>query len=443
MLLEDTPELPSVFYARFEFDGIIKQEILQQAVDKALQRNVLLNARLELSRGVPHWRLRSEVSVEVRECAFEAWECLPWSEGIDLRVESGMRVSFVRGGNKSLIWLQFHHACCDGHGARRFIVDLLTFYAQIMNEDTIPRLNELDQKLLASRGQIHIRPTEWSKESEPTTWQKLVNAKDFLFRHPLPVPEEQKPRISFSAKGPSNTRWHHVTLSRQQTVDSWENARNRGHTLNDVLLGTLFHRLARWNVVAGAGNERSWLRVTVPVNFRRMSQKRLPAANHMGLAFLNRRIGDCLNQRNTIEQISDEMSYVKQSGVARDFVNVLGGVVRFPWLCRLLSRNISCLSTAILTNMDDPMRRARRHFPSDAGRMVVGNLRLLTIHAVPPIRKGTRLGFGVTLHGSQLSLAVLGDASVLTSESIGGYLSDYATSILNVASMTEQILEAA
>ena len=48
--------------------------------------------------------------------------------GLDIGSRTGLRVWVRQGDGASRIVMQFHHACCDGIGAYRFLGDLLAAY---------------------------------------------------------------------------------------------------------------------------------------------------------------------------------------------------------------------------------------------------------------------------------------------------------------------------
>ena len=54
---------------------------------------------------------------------------LPHATAMDLFRQTGLRIWVLPADAATGVVLQFHHACCDGVGALRFISDLFAAYA--------------------------------------------------------------------------------------------------------------------------------------------------------------------------------------------------------------------------------------------------------------------------------------------------------------------------
>ena len=138
MLADDRPQWPMSFFLRLELRGQYDPAILTSALTAALARHPLLASLLaDDGGGGLQWVAGPGVPPPV---SFARAGCeLDFPEGrqIDLRRRIGVRV-WVRsdGADEWTLWLQFHHACCDGLGAMQFVGDVLAAYPQAEQRNT-------------------------------------------------------------------------------------------------------------------------------------------------------------------------------------------------------------------------------------------------------------------------------------------------------------------
>jgi hypothetical protein len=183
-----------------------------------------------------------------------------------------------------------------------------------------------------------------------------------------------------------------------------ERAKTSGASLNDVAVAVLFGVIAGWNRDIGTAGSRQRLRILVPTDLRDLADRHLPAANRLGFWFPLRQARQCTDGPSLLAGVVNELTCVKRSRLGLDFVRGVEAIARVPGALPLLLRTRSCMASAVLTNLDDPGRRFRRRFPSHDGAPVIGNLILKRIYGAPPIRPGTRAGFGLARFGGQLTL---------------------------------------
>jgi hypothetical protein len=406
MLLDDRPELPMTFWTEMVFRGQLDRGALQSAVDVAVARHPLLRARVEWQGRMPNWVLPDEDSRPVTWLNETNCHQADQVQSLDLRRESGLRVFAINGENRSSVWIHIHHACCDGLGARRFSLDLLTAYARACGAQTpLPEWDTLDYELLRRRHEFAAVSAGAIKTS---AWRKLQDAFHFHVLTPRPLAAAQElvgpPRVSPAVKYIFNA----AETARLRQLSREANAR-----LNDVAVALLFATLAKWNRRFGSAPQSQRLRVLMPTDLRSPRDDRLPAANRMSFAFIARTIRQCEDWDPLLTGIRSETRYIKQTRIGLDFLAGISLAAQVPGLLPGLLRWPRCMATAVLTNLDDPTRRFRRRFPVQQGSPLIGNVALDRIYAAPPIRTQMHAGIGLVVCSRQMCLGLLGNGQIL------------------------------
>ena len=397
------PDYPMTLYVEMEFEGIIDERVLRKAVNISARRNPLLVSRLAIEDGVRVWKPGEFKDISVRRITAEEPD---FPSGIDLTCEPGLRIMFSTshdgGRGKSFFRMQYHHACCDGQGARRFALDAFSVYINEFPGEPM-KLDRLDYDRLLSRGTFPER-----KEVRRTTArEKFRYAWGFHCQPPnaLAVPKSSRPHDGKSSPRPSVIVRRRLSQHDAQCVLA--KAAECEESLNDVTAALLFRTLTRWNEQHGRPKDCRRLRVLVPIDMRTPGDARLPCSNRLGFGFLTRQFEDCLDATSLVPDVREQMNLVKNQQLARDFVEGLVIYQTAPWLARMTQRWPECMATALLTNLGDPWRRFRRRFDkSEDGQVRIGNLTPGPIYGVPPLRRGTRVGVGVAhdIHWMTISL---------------------------------------
>ena len=131
MLLDDRPEWPMAFFFRLQFSQPLDTGRLARAMLATSVQHPLLSARVFYGpRHRPYW-IPSEPMGEVRTFhPVGSINCPPCMIRFDLSSEPAWRIWKSSRESDSSIWIEFHHAVCDGLGALRTIDDLLMHYAE-------------------------------------------------------------------------------------------------------------------------------------------------------------------------------------------------------------------------------------------------------------------------------------------------------------------------
>ncbi|HEV3024977.1 MAG TPA: hypothetical protein VGX76_21030, partial [Pirellulales bacterium] len=347
---------------------------------------------------------------------------------VDLTRQSGVRLWARCGTAAARLLFELHHSCCDGLGGFRFVGDVLAAYARQTSGDSAAKLPPLDAELLEGRGTFGItRPTprEWIGHAAYT----LTDGLRLMARRPLAVAVPQTN---------SDTTVHSPPVHRIETrildpaeLDALQRAaRASGVTVNDLLLCYLFAALLDWNRVHGRREPRGWLRVNVPTNLRRREDERMPAANVMSFAFLDRHTRDCQDLAGLLQSIRRETKAIKDRRLGLYFIVQMGILAAIPGALPFALSRGRCLATAVLTNVGDLTGPWSEQLPRQGDKLAVGNLVLESVGGTPPLRRLTHVGVGVATYGGRMSVSLLCDRHCFNQEQAGQFLDSYVARIL-------------
>ncbi len=151
MLGDDRPHYPLVFQADLCFEGGVDPAAMQQAFRFASGRHPLLRSTIRGEGRAAEWvtaaRGWPELAIFDGTAAGE-----PSLQAIDLNRSPGLRGWMRKTAVGWDVKLLFHHACCDGQGARMFIQDLVLAYALLRDVSKSPTpffpldVTELDRR---------------------------------------------------------------------------------------------------------------------------------------------------------------------------------------------------------------------------------------------------------------------------------------------------------
>ena len=150
MLLDDRADYPMTIHVELGFTGRLKKAIFLAALELTIARDPLLHARMAWRGRWPYWIGRAEHSPTVSWQEAEPPEYPQRPPRLDLVRGPGLAVHVYEGGDKTSASFLFHHCCCDGQGARRFLFDLVSAYDRLAPGELSSRAGAVDT-LLAER----------------------------------------------------------------------------------------------------------------------------------------------------------------------------------------------------------------------------------------------------------------------------------------------------
>ena len=153
-------------------------------------------------------------------------------------------------------------------------------------------------------------------------------------------------------------------------------------TPNDLLARDLYLALEKWRARhASDGND--WLRMMVPMNLRSSADRSLPAANKVGMIFLDRCKDDFPDPARLLSGIARELQLIKERRLGLIFVYALQMLSVLPGGMKSVARLDKCTVSTIFSNMGRMLRRCP--LPKNDGQHVAGNVTLQQIDGVIPI----------------------------------------------------------
>lgn len=424
MLDDDQADYPMTCIMQVRLSGTIDRAAFSDVFCEVLAGHPLLNATVDLSRrGSPCWIPADGVASEVEWSTADDGDEFRITDRIDLESETGMRFRVRQDSSGVVATMLFHHACSDGIGAVRFLEDLLTAYHVRLGGDIrqtsdisrlplrgqIPRIGRLPARLANEARTLVREGHQWLFHSVtplgcPSRWP-LIERDESL---------EDIPTHAFDE----------ATLSRLLAI-----ARDRGLTLNDVLLAALFGTIAQWNDRYPPARRTPWLRIAVPQNLRVSADRWMPAANKVTMCFITRARKACGHSDILLRGIGAEMAAARHWLRGKGLLRAIGLVQAIPGLRRGFLASDPCLATVVLSNIGDYSRWFCDSLPRDGVFARAGDLRVKGITIVPPVRPNTHAAFCAASYGGVFRISVRRDPHCLDRSDALELLSLYASQI--------------
>jgi len=429
MVLDDRPDYPMTIHVELGFTGRMEKGAFLTAMEQTVARHPLLAARVGWRGRWPYWLGPSQSPLKIAWHEAEPPVHPMRPTRIDLLRGPGVEAHVHVGAASTSVLVMFHHSCCDGQGARRFLFDLVSAYERIvMGQESVRGQAKVDillEERLKRRSEFAPPPVrEVKPEDQTTLWQRMKNALGHVTTRAQRLTGPQKARTELLPP-----KVHNVLLEVDETSNLRKRAQAEDATFNDVAVAKLMEICAAWNREHENTAETRHVRVCVPTDLRKKEDDSLPAANRMGYAFLTRPFAMTRDWPKLLTSVRDEMTYIKDYRVGLDFVNNMAVAQKLPLVLPLYLKYGHCQATAVLTNLGDATRRLRRRFPLDVGRMVIGGLPLDFIKVTPPVRPGTRAGFGMCVCGGRLAISLLTDPYAFNDDDTQRLLDSYVTAI--------------
>jgi NRPS condensation-like uncharacterized protein len=309
MLADDQPGYSMSFFIQLQLSGQLERAAFDAALDEALERHPLLRAWIETDTGgALCWTLAEGQMPDGDSGSEETAIRCRHGESIDLTKEIGLRVWVRQGAQRARVLLQFHHACCDGTGAYRFIGDLLAGYGiRTTTSGPRPAFGSVEVKLLRTRKQRAL-------DAAATPGQRglirlaMRECWKIVARRPAPLAPPATVDRGRSEDFPGFLSFSFSRSEHQRLRDA---ANTWGVTLNDLLLRDLFLTLADWNRRQPSPSRRPWLRIMMPTDLRGGEDYEMPAANLTGYTFLGRTIRNCASPDELLHSVRNEKALIK------------------------------------------------------------------------------------------------------------------------------------
>ncbi len=435
MLSDDRPAYPMDFFCRLRFSGRFDRSALDSAFGVTVARHPLLAATVRRNGRRFEWVPAGELSPKVCWATTPPDRACPPSERIDLTRSPGLRATVFRNGESTDLLLQFHHSCCDGIGAFRFIEDLLVCYAAAQqSEGSAAEPCPLDEQRLRQRGKFGLTPWKLLRMA-PRQAIGLLGARQFFFRRPVPVtPHEPEPADGQPPQAFPSA--HTRRFDESDTTTLRTAARAAGSTVNDLLARDLFLALGDWRTQRGIGGADDWLRLSVPMNLRSKADDNLPAANVVSMVFLDRRPSDFSDPRRLLDGIHGQMQRIKRLQLGLTFVLSLQVCRAVPGGLPRMVRAERCDATCVFSNLGHVLTHVP--LPRRGQHIVAGNVVLEDIEFLAPIRPYTCAAFAAFNYAGRLCVTLHYDSRPLTDADAEALLDGFVQRIRNSIEMGDE-----
>ncbi len=421
LLADDRHQDPMVFPMVYWYRGEIDEASWSRAVEAAVERHPLLSCRLVGHGRRMRWRSgqRGPFETPAKGADTSSIPC----RRIDPRRAPVFNWSVEPGEGGGKIRFLFHHTAVDGVGALQFLGDCFAIYDRTMFPESNVSLKDLQPGLLQRRSKIDGR-TAPRNVSQPGQSQSALSPSEpvpggagglwhevqrFFLRKVTPIASESaEPQRLLERAGVQAVQTDdlfHLELSRDQSQRLRDYADTQNVTLNDVAMRDLFLALGRFN--SRLGRIGQWYRLTMPVNLRDRRQRRMPACNQIGYAFIDRDMSSSVDPDSLLMGLAEENEWIRRYKLTAMFLDVLDQVVRVPGLMRVLTARRHQVATAVFSNLGDPARRFHSRLCHENSDLRAGGMKLVGFAAAPPVRPNMPASFLLSQFGGRVGLSVL------------------------------------
>jgi hypothetical protein len=461
VLWDEKSSQPMTSFIELQFQTPFDRELLSDALVMAVHRNPLLASTIAEHQGTLCWIYDPNYRPPLRSLENEP----PVREGrlipIDLSRECGSRYWYGATKEGWTLLVQLHHACCDGVGLRRVLIDVLTGYAQgtcsasagtkeQLSPDEKPSLEQelpTEKNTSAYRWE-KVKPELLSRRfdfsdsfSGPpktpiTLWQRIKNTHYFLFQPPMSLigktalastPANARMTEAMADVAEDSQPMISTVVSRELSQRILACTRDRRVGVNELALTLLFVACARWNEAHGVTNKHGRLRLLMPYDLRSRTDLWMSAANRLSFSFLGRTVAQCADTAELYASVRRETMVIKDSHLPLEFLNGLAWLSRRPKLMKWALKRHRRMATAVLTYAGDISRGMKRHFPEQDGVRLIGDARLANILAVPPARENTNVSLGLCVNWGQLCFSAAWNRDAFSPQQCREFLDQYVT----------------
>jgi hypothetical protein len=424
---------PMTFVLEVHMTGKICREALETAVEVARSRHPMLQARINARRfRRPMWTEAGELRPTIDWTPLDS-PAPRGCEPIDLRKSLGLRVWVRHDERQAAIALEFHHCCLDGLGGVQFIGDLLASYEQQLNPSTKVEFSSLDPSRLSGRGVFAVRlPAPVSRLE--VVRSSVAEAVKWFRHRPVPVAAPEQSTAHENAL----PEYCHYQFSEEESRRIRETAMRHSVTVNDLLLRDMFLTVKAWNARYRPHAKAEWLRINMPTSLRGHNENSMPAANRMSFAFLTRNERDCDAGDAFLAGIRWETKMIQRWSLGHLFLNALQFGQCVPGLLKFILAGRSCLASVILSNLGEVSRHFTTVLPTEARKMISGNLTVEKVLGAPPLRPGTRVSMALFACSNRLLLCLACDRKQFTPQRSEEFLSLFVRHVRqSIAAPTE------
>lgn len=405
MLLDDRPSHPMAIVTRFDFVDGPPPASLESAFHDTLQSEPLLSARIDRSTwGRPRWAPGVMPRLARSRRHASTGQPVEWTGALprlDARTGPVLHAEVIEHDAGWSLLVAVHHAAADGIGLVGFVERWLLASA---GKPGRWRRRPADvAAALSGRGRV---ASSWRQFGRllPRLAKGLEGVREFMAHdvaHAGAVSiDGRRPDAGLAAE--ESTAWRPLilstTLDESTVVGMDARAKADAVSVNDLLAAALFASLGDSLAAAtpppdaGPPAGTPWIRIGVPISLRTKDDHNLPAANRVGLVFIDRHLEDRHDRPRLAIGIRDQMEIIRTHALGHVFSLSLEAARWLPGGLERTATRPQPQCTAILSNVGRFFHRSPLTDP--AGMIRVAGARLAGWWGVPPIRPGTALAVG-------------------------------------------------
>ncbi len=408
---DDWGPYPADGLLQLTFRGSLRREMFEEAIEAALARHPLMQAWIDHdARGRPVWVAAADRRPFITwDPAVRPANC-PRGPRIDLRNEVGSRFFLREDGDRTEMLMQMRHLCCDGLGLAQIIEDLLLEYQRRFDgRAELPPLRTLDPQRLRRRGHFGLG---WGGSlcRLPLDLAAGLAAFEYFGHRPTPIGGTESPLKDDGVPLDYPPLLSHA-LTAEETKGVSAAAKRQSVTVNDLLLRDLFVALDGRITADDPDKESPLIRIMIPMSLRVPGDEATPAANIVGMTYLDRRPSK-FQETKLLASVHREMRLLKWVRAGITLNQAIRVVERLPGGLRTMLPYERCLATAVLSNWGILERMLR--VPQTDGFYRAGDAILERVGAAPPIRPLTRAAFLVIHYAGRLNITLQYDSHVLS-----------------------------
>lgn len=404
MFLDDCRRGPMTFFFRLSYVGQLDRQRLTQSLAVVVARHPLLAAKVVRQRGRFLWD--SSLQPTIRLADVSPAPQVPFAaDHLDLLATNGFRAGVCESQSGGQVWLEFHHAACDGLGAIEATAEIIAAYRGAANTLTPAPTTAR----LAGRADIPHTPLERITRT-PKDLARIAK----FFQHriaPLTSGAEQS-NADFQSSGFVTHRF-----SPSETISLLDRARSLGVTLNDLLLRDLYLSLHQWILIRRDYGARA-LRIAMPISHR-LPDDGQGAVNRVSMVFLDRTARQIGQPAQLLSSIASETRQIKKHRMGIAMLRSLKCLAVSASAMQSVLRNPRSQVTCILSNLGIVL--ASPAIPGSAEQ----GIEFDSIEFMPPIRPQSPISFGAHTYRGSLTLTLRYDTAQLIAADAADLLNRY------------------
>jgi NRPS condensation-like uncharacterized protein len=434
-LVSDSEKYPMSAWVCCWFTGVFDRIFFLESLQATIQRHPLLGSvvqgdKLHRTSNL-HWVKQNNPLPHVDWAKEETPFDFPQGEWIDLQKETGLRVFIREQEDRTRLFLQFHHACCDGIASTEFLNDLLTIYAaKKSGAPPLGNLRRLDERYLETRNKFKL---SWKRRLLEYPLG-LYRAARFFFKRVRPIGMSHAP-WSFSRLDLAEPAYFLERFTREETHRIKNTAKQNGCSLNDLFLRDLFLAIDKWNAQCCPNENKQPIRIATPINLRKLvtSSKEMPANNCFSLILVDRKPRQLSSPEKLLKSIRRETRCLKNWEPGTWFYKMLKIAGILGGKSFLLPSGERCHGSTMFSFMDELMRECP--LMGDQGLLCAANMKLEMLTGLVPITNSTPVVFFCSSYDKCFSINIHYDPKKISDTQAKALLEMYCDQIKRSSSI--------